>query len=738
MATKIYTVNGPEGPIKVEGPEGASDAEVVSQAKRLYAQQKAAPVTPSAAPVTQTASQPDTTAQGIQSKPYSYKDAIANAAAAHLPASSMPFINAILDKLPETVHEAIPLIRTAAATGSGMAAAGGASAFVGPEVAPVVGSATMAFMDQAIRHFTGEGTGGTSVLPDNPISAGIEGTVTNELGGRAMGVLGKGISEMVHPGSVDIPGMTDELRNLGPTYGQVSGHEIVENLLAKGPKTAAIAASGQAADSRMKEIVGELTQRDTSGGKVTQGLTGIVKPYTGPGPSNPRLSEIMQAEVKQGFRNSVAASNAEAQNFLGIAEQNQLAVPQPPQIVNTGVLDAMGNPITKSVPVPPKIISGPVSLDNTLNQAATIMHDMNRSAVPPDPENPLIRAIDGLFQATGTTIDKTTGQVLSHEPISAGDAWKTKQALDSLAYGDPVQGLNATDSKFKDLSKSLNSDIDNAIPQWKNSAPDAFNSWTDAKAIVAQRHDVFSPLGETGAGTKTLLNTVNAPDSAVDTILDDRRKLQRYLETGNLTVNGRQITSSNARRDMQGYAINRIWDKGFTPGINGGAVNGAKMATDWMEFAHSDQGKQLFSQQQVKNYTDLFSAIQKTSAPAQGSTRWVALNIGTRTLSLGTTVLASGGALAGGTLASGGVVGGVLGLAAAARVMASKKWAPVFLAMVHGRPLGMSFQAASRGVMQALSGGGITLQHENGDETEATIGTDGVVRPAKNASTPSQ
>jgi hypothetical protein len=189
---------------------------------------------------------------------------------------------------------------------------------------------------------------------------------------------------------------------------------------------------------------------------------------------------------------------------------------------------------------------------------------------------------------------------------------------------------------------------------------------------------------------------------------------------------------------MQGYAINRIWDKGFTPtdpmNPKVGTANGAKMATDWIEFANSDQGKQLFSREQIANYNDFFDAVRKTTDSPNASTRWIMLNVGTRTVSLGTAVLSGAAGFGAGTIGSAGVVGGAITLAGVARVMASKKWAPVFLAMTHNRPLGMSFTAASRGIMQALSGAAMTIQKSDGSTTDGTIGTDGVFRPAKNSS----
>lgn len=724
MEDQIYTVKAPDGTIiKVKGPAGASQDEVIKQAQTLYAAQKKPTenVAPSNVPygpekpvdnVTPAANAP----ANMEPAPQGIADTFIRVLKAGLMNQPMEAGSAIKGYFTKNstnnkLADLGNLVRTGASTASGAAMGLGTGS-------AVASSATMAFVDQALRKATGQGTGGTMVLPDNAINAGIEGTVGNELGSRALGVVGKGLSEAFKPGSIKIPGMTDELRNLGPTYGQVTGHDLVEGLFAKGTKQKAVTESITAADARVKEFVTQLTGMRS--------------------PANPRLAEVMQAEVKQGFQNAVDASNLEAKNFLGISElpTNQLHIPQKPVIIDTGLKDPFGFPITRSVPTPDKIVSGPVNLDATITKAAEIADSMNKSAVKPDPDSPLLHAIQDLFDATNTKLG-TDGKVLSHEPISAGDAWKTKQVVDKLGYGNPVEGLNATDSQFISLSKSLNQDIDKAIPKWLDSSNAAQDSWENAKAIVQKRHEIFSPMGESGGGVKTLLNTANAPDVAVEAIFNDRRKLQRFLETGDMVVNGRQIVASNAKRDMQGYAINRIWDKGFTPTdpLNKtiGTADGTKMASDWIEFANSDEGKQLFSQSQIKNYNDFFDAVRKTANSPNASTRWIMMNFGTRVVSLGTSILAGAGALAGGLLGSAGVVTGALGLSGLARVMANKKAAPVFLAMMHGRPLGMSFQLGSRMIMQALSGALMTLNKEDGSTTEGTVSTDGRFVPAKNS-----
>ena len=728
MASKVYRVQAPDGSIiNVEGPDNATPEEVKTQAKRLFAEKQSQTQALPSKPVISQSDAANAPAS-INDAPQGLLDTsiqvLKHGLGGKSPQAIMDVVNYFTkNSLNDKLADASGIVRNAAAGVTGAAVTLGTGS-------PVAGSAAMAGTDQALRAATGQGTGGTYVLPDNPVGAAIEGTVGNEIGGRIASVVGKGVGAVLGM-KIPVKGMTAELENLKPTYGQVTGHDLVENLFAKEAKAKSVEESTSAANTRLKEIVGQLTGRSPRGNVATGSYVG--------GASNEKLSEVMQAEVKQGFANSVKASNAEAEKFLQIAEANQVAIPQPPQIVQSSVLDASGNPIMTVVPTPDKIINGPISLDNTLNLVSKLEKEIALSKVKPEPDAPILRAIEELKAGLGAQFDDA-GNLVSHEPISADSAWKTKQVIDKLGYGDAVENVNATDSRFKKLSAAMNEDLSASIQDWEHDAPTAAKAWEDTKAIVGARHDTFAPLGETGGGTKTLLNTVNAPDQYVETILNDRRKLQRFLETGDMTVNGHQITASNAKRDMQGYAINRIWDKGFTPTdpINReiGTANGAKMATDWIEFANSDQGKQLFSDTQIKRYNDFFDAVRKTTQQPTASTRWITLNFGTRAVSLGSAILAGG--IAGGGIGSAGVVGGAIGLAGVARIMTNKKAAPVFLAMMHGRPLGMSFQAASRMIMQGLSGAHMSVQTKDGDMVEGTVGTDGVFRPVANSNASTQ
>lgn len=718
MPSKVYRVQAPDGSvINVEGPDNATPDEVKTQAKRLFAERQASSSTPAA-------KREIPSDASISAAP----DTIGSHIAATLSmlgnkAGSGTGVRDTLDwlasKVPLNYNELKSTVRTGIGMVAGGAAAAGTSMYA-PQTIPfggpgIAASGTMAVIDQVMRKIQGEGTGGTAVLPDTPVGAAIEGAVGNEIGGRVLGVLGKGVKEAILPGSVSstMKGMTSEMSNLKPTYGQTTGHELVENLFAKGAKAKSVTESTTAANTRLRTLVAQATGRagDTS---------------------NEKLSEVMQAEIKQGFNNSLKASNAEAQNFLNIAETNQHAIPQPPQIVQSSIIGPNGQPIIQSIPSPPKIVKGPIYGNSTLGLIDKLEREIALSKVKPEPDAPILKALEELKAGFGAEYD-SAGKLIAHEPISADEAWKTKQVIDKLGYGDAVENVNVTDSRFKQLSQSLNKDIDDSIKGWTNNAGNAAQSWEDTKAIVQARHETFSPLGETGGGTRTLLNTVNAPDPYVEAIKNDRFKLQRFLETGNMNVNGHQITSSNAKRDMQGYILNDIWDKGFsrTDPLNHtiGTANGAKMATDWIEFANSDQAKQLFSVSQIERYNDFFDAVRKTTQQPSASTRWITLNFGTRAVALGPALVAGG--LTGGALGSAGVVGGAIGLSGVARIMANKKAAPVFLAMLHGRPLGTSFQAASRIVMQSLSGVHMSMQTKDGDMVEGVVGTDGIFRPVQ-------
>lgn len=761
MAEKVRKVKGPDGSIiEVSVPDNATNYQIQLAAKKQWDQTKKASA-PSVNLTSQDTTAPvvkpslnltaqDTTAPSVPTSPTGTatgiqagndgfiskaKNVVRDVGQSVFPASTNPFIESVLSLIPETSEEAKPLVRNiisgAAGTFAGVA--------VGPETYPVVSglaaSATMAFMDQALRHATKDDTG-SNLFPDSPVAAGLEQTLLNEIGGRVASGVVKGAKELRFPGSVSktVHGVTDELLNLKPTYAQfdkaISGSDLLEDVASRGAKVRGIEESTTLAKKRVDEFVQKITGRSTPVKNAAGKSTGQRV-----APSSEALAEMQKAELTNSFNASKAASNAEATNFLRIAELNDMSIPQPPIVKNTGIFNANGQPIITSIPQPPKIVKGATFGHNVLSAVAETAKKMVDSGIRPDPENKLWNVLEDISHKFGTELEHLTpNSPNQHIPISAADAWAMKQQINDLAEWDPIKGISKQDTQFKYLSKAINKDIDQSIPLWQNQPLTAAKSWGRAKAIVEQRNKVFTPLGETGKGSKTLLSTVNSPDPDVYAIMDDQKKLQRYLVTGDLKINGRQIYSSNAKRDMQGQGIQRIWNDNWTPtnpmNTEIGKFNGDKAATDWIRFRDSKAGKLLYNGQTAKNFDEVFDAIRKVTADPNAGSNWVHYRFATNTMGLASTLLAGHfGDM--GTISRLGITGGYISLGGLAKVMTNKRAAPVMLAMLHGKPLGMSFQAASRIIMQSLSGSGLTLIGNDGNEVAGVVGTDGNVRPTQ-------
>lgn len=608
-------------------------------------------------------------------------------------------------------------------TRTGAATLGGALIGYGAR-SSVAGSAAMSVIDQTLRKETGQPTD-SSLFPGTSdeahVGAMVTGALETEIMGSILPIAGRlaGLA-----GKTRIGNRALELLKLKPTLGQLTGHEGLENLFNKTRKVAAIEESTILAKKGIDDVVSKVTGRTN--------------------PSMETLSELHQAEASSAFRQFVNASNKEADNVIATSELYPHTLPGKPivtqiQVPNPTSLFGQTNTVTQTVPGQARVVKGPVWANNAIPKLVDIRNELIPTHLSPDPDTPVANAIRGIFKDMNAEFN-IDGSLKSYDPMDFQTAWKNKQIIDKLGYGNTVENLNATDGRFRSISKALNQDIDQSIYKWSSDPNDlqtlnnANASWKKAKGIVSVRHALFGPEGETGLSTKTFLNTKNAPDPISNAILYDHKKMDRFLKTGNFKFGDTVISSTNAKKDMQGYALQKIfydnWEAADPLNLNIGVANGDKMATDFINYTRSKAGQNLFSKQQVAAYSDMFDAIKKvTKSPGQGFSKYLVMNFGTRTVSLGSAILA--GSYGAGTLGAATVAGGELSLYGMARIMTNKQSAPLFNAMLHNRPLGMSFQAASRAMVQALSGQRLTLSLSDGTQQESLVATDGKIRPIK-------
>lgn len=720
MAQKTYTALAPDGKttLSITGPDNASKEQLGVAFQAAWDKTKPTEVTKPVDNVTPTYKEPANMAPIEHGLAQTFLDVSKNS----LLGKPLGVAKAVKDYVTKSsLNDKLADLGSTVRTGASMAAGSALGLASG---SPVVGSVGMATIDQALRKETGQDTG-SSIFPGKTPEAyagsALTGSIENEVMGQVLPLIGKVAG---FAGKFPIGNRALELINLKPTLGQLIDSEGLENLFAKSSKLASVKDSSTRALGRLMQEVSTLT------GKTN--------------PSMETLSELHQAEISSAFRQFVNASNKEATNVIATAEiyphQLTTTVNTPVQVPIPGSLTGQTNTVIQSTQVPGAIVKGPIWANNAIPKLVDIRKEIIPTYLSPDPDTPVANAIRGIFKDMNAKFDPNTGNLLSYDPMGFEAAWKNKQIIDKLGYGNTVENVNAVDGRFRSISKALNQDIDESIPKWstdpahQQTLNNANASWKKSKAIVNVRHTLYGPEGETGAGNVTFLNTKNAPDPITNTILYDHKKMKRFLKAGNYKMGNDIISSTNAKKDMQGYALQKMFYDNWKPdnvtNLNIGTLNGDKLTQDFVNYTRSKAGQNLFSKQQIAAYSDMFDAFKRISkSPSVGMSKYVNFNFGTRVAALAGPLLT--GNLAFGNMGGIAVAGGEASLYGVARIMTNKQTAPLFNAFLHNRPLGMSFQAASRAMVQALSGQRLTLNLSDGTQQEGFVATDGKIRPIK-------
>lgn len=588
---------------------------------------------------------------------------------------------------------------------------------------PLAGSAGMSVIDQTLRKETGQPTGSsifTGKADSDYVGAMFTGTLENEVMGAVFPIIGR-VAGMA--GRTQIGNRAAELLRLKPTLGQLIGHEGIENFFAKNTKLKAIKESSSLALDRIKEAASQITGRRNISMEV--------------------LSELEQAETISAHRQFINASNKEAADVIATSElyphQSMVTKTLPVQVPVPGSLTGQTATIMQTTQVPGKVVKGPIWANNAIPKLVDIRKEIIPTALSPDPDTPVANAIRGIFQDMNAVFDQH-GNLVSYEPMGFQTAWKNKQIIDKLGYGNAVENINAVDGRFRSIARELNKDIDQSIYKWSTDPAhaqtlnNANHAWKKAKAIVNVRHTLFGPEGETGASAVTYLNTKNAPDPVTNAIMYDHKKMERFLKLSNYKIGNQVITSTNAKKDMQGYTLQKLfydnWKMADVMTPNVGVLNGEKMTEDFINYTRSKAGQNLFSKTDIANYSDMFDGFKRISkSPGQGMSKYLAANFGMRTISLGFPILT--GAFTKGTMGSATVITGEIGMYSLARIMTNKKSAPIFNNIINNRPLNMSFQMASRSLVHALSRQRLTLTLSDGTQQEGFISPDGKIKPIK-------
>lgn len=607
-------------------------------------------------------------------------------------------------------------------TGASIASGGAAGLATG---SPVAGNAAASVVDELLRYINGRETG-SALGFKNPVASAAEQFVTNEVGGKLLTPVFKGagavknvVKEGMRPGSV-----VDPLkRKLGLTGAQMSDSsvlKVVEDLFAKSKKQESLISS---AAKITKEA--EKTGSNLAGKRVTLDE------------ARDELSKVAQQEQINNFKISLLESDKNAQAAKNIAKINSKTVTQQGPPVASGLFDAAGNPIMKPGQTVVKTVEGPIDYTNTLNKLKQIENSFSKGNTKPDPSDPLFKKIQELYDATNAEFDNT-GKLISHNPVGFESAWSDKQTMGKLAYGDPITKVDAVDSRFGEISRAIDSDIDRSVGSWANGGFDAKNYWNKAKQIVNTRYKVFSPQGEKGPSVKELMVMANDREPTLDAIVRSKERVTRFLAGGNVNTVTQSagdksiFANTNARAAAKGYTFLSIVEDAKDKAT--GLYNPNKLRASWAEYANSPAGKIVYNKQERDQLTEVFNAFAAGSGPvSERGKQYLTFRVAQAGLGVASAVVGSaflGSSLLGYKLASGAAVGlAAISMRQLAKWSIDPKTGPLVAAAFKGGPLNMSQKLASKLMTQALKGEVITLIGADGTEEQVKINNNGEPEP---------
>lgn len=653
--------------------------------------------------------------------------------------------------LPSKPEDFIPYVSGAAGVMTGMATAN-----------PVLGSATMAASDYFLRKWYGQdpkslssGIVGESPYPGVDAVTKIgEDTVMAEAGGKVLSKAGGAISNAVKEASdttmlgrlrnfFGIDGgagtvVKDRVAAFEPTY---SGYSD-----AKGSSMAKFVENAAAADSKSLSVANSNSLIYDKSAGIYQDLTGKSLIF------NPdRDARILQAKTQMNYSAALQASKASSENLNLIANSKPNAVvltsQAPPTTIPpkpTGILDPFGQmTMTPQQIVPGKItktiVNGPISMDATAAKLLELKDKISQSLAKPDPNNPLFRSIDSALDSLGYSVDDTTKTVsFGKKVVPFNLAWSTKQAIGQEAFDKASNLPSAMRKGYRELYNVIDTDIENGINNWAANPQEAQKSWQNTKQIVNRTYDLFNPPNETGLSSDTLLSTKNEPNPAIDAIMTDSKKLQRFLDQGSMSIGAwptkQIITSLSKVKDMRGYAFTSIWQNAWKPleasELSSGVTNAAKLNEAWADYSNSDAGKLLYNKQQRADISQFFKDASQVATRPPNPSVYLTLRAGSAIASVST-------AFTGAMLTGGSLKGAAYGLPIASitigahvvgKLLTNPETARLMIAMQRGGPLSMSTAMAGRMISKALTGEAVQGIMGNGTQVDGKI-VNGAFKP---------
>lgn len=631
--------------------------------------------------------------------------------------------------LPANKSQSLPTLAGKAApyvsSGLGVAAGAAASAVV-PEVGALkylpglVGSGTMAAIQNLMEPKEGGFIKNTAVD-----------TAVNEIGGRLIsgtakvgGLLGGGVLGAVAPSIAEkfgVKSVDQNLLKLKPTTSQLTDSRFMrwlEDTFSPIAKGKALLNSANLSTKEAENLVKSMA------GRSDINLSTINK-----------QAENIATDVEKQFDASKFESNRRGAAAKLIAKANVIQLPVYSSVMSpaSAVLGPNGLPITgtatKVVQTGTENIEGPIFPNKVLVEAHKLLNDINKSDIRPDPNSPLVRALESIIDNNQAT--DATGN-LGVKPRNFGDMWETKQAIDDIAYGRPKSQTDFVDGRFKKLAHAINEDIDDSMPLWKVNGDIAQRVWNESKHIVAKRNELFNK-----APVEKLVNEISEQVPVIDKVIANPRELQRTLMTGNLVIpsggtkdvtNIKYITS-NTRKDLQGYELTQLINNAKIVDTKGNVTyDGKKLVESFADPNKQESYRILFSKQNRADIEQFFKNIAQVSDKTKlGMGNYWMLRLGGTGLTLGATLATAltTGSLPASVGTGGAVIGATLGANQLGKLLTNPDSARLMVALAQNGPLNKSIGFAGRVIANVLKNSPVTINYQDGNSINGKIGPDG-------------
>src|SRR5205085_10302864 len=299
-------------------------------------------------------------------------------------------------------------------------------------------------------------------------------------------------------------------------------------------------------------------------------------------------------------------------------------------------------------------------------------------------------------------------------------------------YQEQIRQIN------KDLALTTKGSPEEAALQTSLKAlmkdPNLVNLTQKSKAL-GEAYSNFVFPGEKGYSTKDFLmkdyqsgritvdpttgRNASYAKPVADVIMDSDAKLQRFLQSGEITIGKTRITSASPRKEAAGYQFARMLNDAYDASKDN--IDIGKLQNIWNDYKTSNPGVILYNQQTRSNYDQLFKTLSYVTPEMQaGPSKYLALRIGIGGAALGSGLVA--GALSGslplGIAANATIVGGSIGLHQLGKLMTNPDVARLMIAAVRGGPLSTSNALASRAIFRALRGENLILHGQKEDGSQ--------------------